>query len=202
MSMWKIFINGVYKENPILRLALALCPSLAVSNTALNGLAMGICLLFVMVCSEVIVSLTRKVIHQRIRVPAYLTITATIVTLLEQFLHAWFPEIHKNLGVFVALIVVFAIILARCEVFASKNSVGKSFFDGLGMGTGFLLSMVIIGMIRELFGSGSIFGQQIMFEGYQPVLILVLSPGAFLVVGLLMGFINWIERKFTPKGVK
>ncbi|MFH1449181.1 MAG: electron transport complex subunit RsxE [bacterium] len=200
--MWKIFINGVYKENPILRLALALCPSLAVSNTALNGLAMGICLLFVMVCSEVIVSLTRKVIHQRIRVPAYLTITATIVTLLEQFLHAWFPEIHKNLGVFVALIVVFAIILARCEVFASKNSVGKSFFDGLGMGTGFLLSMVIIGMIRELFGSGSIFGQQIMFEGYQPVLILVLSPGAFLVVGLLMGFINWIERKFTPKGVK
>jgi electron transport complex protein RnfE len=193
--MWKIFINGVLKENPIFRLALALCPSLAVSNTAFNGLAMGLCLLFVIICVEVVVSLVRNLIHHRIRVPAYLVITAVIVTMLESSLHAWLPAVHRNLGMFIALIVVFAIILARAEVFASRNTVGKSFIDGLGMGVGFALAMVLIGIIREILGSGSLFGVNIMGPRFEPVLIMVLSPGAFLVVGLLMGFFNWIERK-------
>jgi electron transport complex protein RnfE len=200
--MWSIFINGVFKENPIFRLALALCPSLAVSNTALNGLAMGICLLVVIVLSELIVSLARNVIHPRIRVPAYLAVTAVIVTILEQVVHAFLPEVHKSLGLFIPLIVVFAIILARCEVFASKNTVGRTLMDGLGMGTGFLLAMVIIGIIREWFGAGSIFGYQVMPLNYEPVLIMVLSPGAFLVVGLLMGLFNWIERRITQNNIK
>lgn len=193
--MWKIFINGVFKENPIFRLALALCPSLAVSNTAFNGLAMGLCLLIVITAVEVIVSSVRKLIHPRIRVVAYLAITAVVVTILESSLHAWLPQVHRSLGMFIALIVVFAIILARVEVFASKNTPGRAFIDGLGMGSGFALAMVLIGVIREILGSGSLFGINIMGPRFEPVLIMVLSPGAFLVVGLLMGFFNWMERK-------
>ncbi|MEW6621517.1 MAG: electron transport complex subunit E [bacterium] len=195
--MLKIFLNGVFNENPIFRLALALCPSLAVSNTAFNGLGMGLCVLFVITSSNVIVSLARNVIHHKIRVPAYLTIIAVLVTLVESFLHAYLPALYASLGMFIALIVVFAIILARAEVFASKNPVGKSFLDGLGMGTGFTLAMVVLGVIREILGSGSIFGYDVMGHNFKPVLMMLFSPGAFLLVGLLMGFFNWYERRFT-----
>lgn len=191
--MLKIFLNGVFKENPIFRLALALCPSLAVSNTAFNGLGMGICVLFVITASNTIVSLTRGLINPRIRIPAYLVIISVLVTLAESFIHAYLPALYESLGIFIALIVVFAIILARAEVYASKNPVGKSFMDGLGMGTGFLLAMLLLGIIRELFGSGSIFGYNILGTNFKPVLILLSSPGAFLLVGLLMGFFNWYE---------
>ncbi|MEW6607813.1 MAG: electron transport complex subunit RsxE [bacterium] len=195
--MLKIFLNGVFNENPIFRLALALCPSLAVSNTAFNGLGMGLCVLFVITSSNVIVSLARNVIHHKIRVPAYLTIIAVLVTLVESFLHAYLPALYASLGMFIALIVVFAIILARAEVFASKNPVGKSFLDGLGMGTGFAMAMVVLGVIREILGSGSIFGYDVMGPNFKPVLMMLFSPGAFLLVGLLMGFFNWYERRFT-----
>jgi electron transport complex protein RnfE len=198
--MWKIFLNGVFNENPIFRLALALCPSLAVSNTAFNGLGMGLCLLFVITSSNVTISLARNIIHPKIRIPAYLTIIAVLVTIVELFLHAYIPELHKALGMFIALMVVFAIILARAEVFASKNPVNKAFMDGLGMGVGFALAMVLIGIIRELLGSGSIFGYNIMPANFKPVLMMILSPGAFLLVGLLMGFFNWYERRFTKQG--
>jgi len=198
--MLKIFFNGIFKENPIFRLALALCPSMAVSNTAFNGLGMGVCVLFVITSSNVIISAARHLIHPKIRIPAYLTIIAVLVTILESFLHAYIPTLHKSLGMFVALIVVFAIILARAEVFASKNTVSKSLMDGLGMGIGFTLAMVLLGIIREVLGSGSIFGYNIMGPNFKPVLMMILSPGAFLVVGLLMGFFNWYERRFTAGG--
>ncbi|MFH1564007.1 MAG: electron transport complex subunit RsxE [Nitrospirota bacterium] len=197
--MLKIFLNGIFKENPIFRLALALCPSLAVSNTAFNGLGMGLCLLFVITSSNVIISSARNLIHPKIRVPAYLTVIAALVTMVEAFLHAYIPTLHKSLGMFIALMVVFAIILARAEVFASKNTVKKSLMDGLGMGLGFTLAMVLIGIIRELFGNGSIFGYNIMGPNFRPVLIMLFSPGAFLLVGLLMGFFNWYERRFTKE---
>lgn len=198
--MFKIFLNGVFKENPIFRLALALCPSLAVSNTAFNGLGMGLCLLFVITSSNVIISACRNLIHHKIRVPAYLTIIAVLVTMVEAFLHAYIPALHKSLGMFIALMVVFAIILARAEVFASKNTVLKSLMDGLGMGLGFALAMVLLGIIREVLGSGSIFGYNIMGPYFKPVLMMILSPGAFLLVGLLMGLFNWYERRFIAGG--
>lgn len=198
--MWKIFLNGAFKENPIFRLALALCPSLAVSNTAFNGLGMGICVLFVMTGSNTIVSLTRRLINPKVRIPAYLVIIAVLVTLVESFLHAYVPVLYESLGIFIALIVVFAIILARAEVYASKNPVGRSFMDGLGMGTGFLLAMVLLGVIREILGSGSIFGFNVLGANFKPVLILILSPGAFLLVGILMGFFNWYERSLRVRG--
>lgn len=195
--MLKIFLNGIFNENPIFRLALALCPSLAMSNTAFNGLGMGLCLLFVITSSNVIISLTRNIIHPKIRIPAYLTVIAVLVTIVELFLHAYIPALHKVLGMFIALMVVFAIILARAEIFASKQPVSKSFMDGLGMGVGFTLAMLLIGIIREVLGSGAIFGYNIMGANFKPVLIMILSPGAFLLVGLLMGFFNWYERRFT-----
>ncbi len=195
--MLKIFLNGIFKENPIFRLALALCPSLAVSNTAFNGLGMGLCLLFVITSSNVIISSVRNLIHPKIRIPAYLTIIAVLVTMVEAFLHAYVPALHKSLGIFIALMVVFAIVLARAEVFASKNTVWKSLMDGLGMGLGFALAMVLLGIIRELLGSGSVFGYNIMGQNFKPILIMLFSPGAFLLVGLLMGFFNWYERRFT-----
>ncbi len=194
-SLREIFLNGILKENPILRLALALCPSLAVSTTAINGLGMGLCVLFVMTGTNVVVSIFRKVIHPKIRIPAYLAIIATLVTIVESILHAYFPQLYEALGMFIALIVVFAIILARAEVFASKHTIIPSFIDGVSMGIGFTASMFLIGSIREILGAGTILGESILGPNYQPVVIMLLSPGAFLIVGILMGFFNWLERR-------
>lgn len=194
--MFKIFLNGIFNENPIFRLALGLCPALAVSNTALNGLGMGLCILFIITFSNVIISCVRRLIHPKIRIPAYLTIIAVLVTIVDAFLQIYIPDLHKSLGIFVALIVVFTIPLARAEVFASKNKVSKAFMDGLGMGVGFTLAMILLGIIREILGFGTIFGYDITAPNFRPVLIMTLPPGAFLLVGLLMGFFNWYGRKF------
>ena len=193
MSLWQIFYKGLFEQNPIFRLALSLCPALAVTSTALNGLAMGLSVLFVITANNTVVSIFRKYINPTVRVPVFITIIATLVTVVQLVLAAYFPDLHRALGIYLALIVVFAIILARAEVFAMKNTVVPSFFDGLGMGTGFAGAMVLVGVIRELLGSGTVFGWQVLGSWYDPALILILPPGGFLVIGLLIGGFNLLE---------
>jgi len=191
-NLWEIFYKGVFAQNPIFRLALSLCPALAVTSTATNALAMGLSVMFVITCNNVVVSLSRKWVNPKVRVPVYITSIATIVTVVQLVLEAYFPILFKELSIYLALIVVFAIILARAEVFAAKNTVVPSFFDGFGMGFGFAVAMVGIGIIRELFGAGTIFGTQIMGSSYDPALIMILPPGGFILIGLMIASFNLI----------
>lgn len=193
MNLWKEFYKGLFDQNPIFRLALSLCPALAVTSTATNALGMGLSVMFVITMNNIVVSLTRKWVNPTVRVPVYITSIATIVTLVQLLLQAYLPVLYKELGIYLALIVVFAIILARAEVFAAKNGIVLSAVDGLGMGAGFTLAMLLIGIIRELFGIGTIFGAQIMPSGYNPPLIMILAPGGFLLIGLLIGFFNLLS---------
>ena len=182
-------------ENPIFVLALSLCPALATTSSVKNALTMGLSVMFVITVNNTVVSITRKWVNPKVRVPVYITSIATIVTLVQLLLQAYFPLAYKALGIYLALIVVFAIILARAEVFASKNGVVPSFFDGLGMGSGFALAMVVIGSIRELFGNGSIFGIKILGSWYHPALIMILPAGAFILIGYLVaGFKMYNEH--------
>lgn len=201
-ELWHIFYKGLFDENPIFRLSLSLCPALAVTTTAANALTMGLCVLFVITANNVVVSVTRKVVNPKVRVPVYITSIATIVTFVQLILQAYFPVLYKNLGIYLALIVVFAIILARAEVFASKNPVFPSFLDGLGMGCGFTIAMLTIGIIRELFGMGSIFGVQILGSWYNPALIFILPPGAFMVIGYIIGAIKMNDARKAKLNVK
>jgi len=201
-ELWKIFYKGLFDENPIFRLALSLCPALAVTTTALNALTMGLSVLFVITANNVIVSLTRNVVNPKVRVPVYITSIATIVTVVQLILQAYLPLLYKALGIYLSLIVVFAIILARAEVFASKNKVIPSFADGLGMGVGFTLAMVLIGIIRELFGMGTIFGVTILGTWYNPALIFILPPGAFIVIGYLIGIMKIFDERKTKLKAK
>lgn len=185
-ELWNIFKKGIIAENPIFVLALSLCPALAVTSTATNALTMGLSVLFVITVNNSVVSLTRKLVNPKVRVPVYITSIATIVTLVQLLLQAFFPLLYKALGIYLALIVVFAIILARAEVFASKNPVIPSFFDGLGMGSGFALAMVSVGMVRELLGAGSIFGFKVLGVWYNPALIMILPPGGFILIGYMV----------------
>lgn len=195
MRVVKEFFKGVYQENPIFRLALGLCPTLAVTSSVVNGLGMGLAATFVLVGSNFIISLVRKLIPKRIRIPCFIVVIATFVSLVEMVMQAYSPQLYKSLGIFVPLIVVNCIILGRAEAFASRNGIGLSLLDGLGMGTGFTLALVIIGTIRELLGSGKLFGHIILGSRYNPALLFILPPGAFLTIGLLMGLFNYIEKK-------
>jgi len=199
-ELWKIFSKGLVDENPIFILALSLCPALAVTTSVINGLAMGLTVLFVITANNAVVSITRKWVNQKVRVPVYITSIATIVTVVQLALQAYFPSLYKELGIYLALIVVFAIILARAEVFASKNKVIPSFFDGLGMGCGFTIAMVSIGIIRELLGNGTILGYAVFGSWYNPALIMILPPGAFMLIGYMIGAIKLNnERKERKK---
>lgn len=204
-ELWKIFSKGLFAENPIFRLALSLCPALAVTTTAANALTMGLSVMFVITANNTVVSITRRWVNPKVRVPVYITSIATIVTVVQLVLQAAAPLLYKQLGIYLALIVVFAIILARAEVFASKNSVIPSFLDGLGMGCGFTLAMLSIAVIRELFGAGTIFGFTIFGSWYNPALIMVLPPGAFILMGYMTGGFNLIQeylKKHTQKHTK
>jgi len=185
-ELWKIFSKGLVLENPIFVLALSLCPALAVTTSVVNALTMGLSVTFVMSMNNLVVSITRKWVNPKVRVPIYITSIATIVTVVELLLQAFLPLLYKELGIYLQLIVVFAIILARAEVFASKNSPVPSFVDGFGMGMGFTLSMIIVGTIRELIGNGSILGFNVLGQAYQPALIMILPPGAFILIGYLV----------------
>ncbi len=188
------FSKGIHKENPIFGLALGLCPALAVSTSVINGLGMGLAATFVLLGSNVIISSIRKTIPHKIRIPCFIVIIATFVTIVELIMAAYLPALSKQLGIFVPLIVVNCIIMCRAEAYAAKNSVGRSLFDALGMGAGFTLGLVLISAIRESLGSGRLFGY-VLVHGYQPVLTLALAPGALLVLGLLLGLSNLIFKK-------
>lgn len=201
-ELWNIFKKGIFAENPIFVLALSLCPALAVTTTALNALTMGLSVLFVITMNNIVVSFTRKLVNPKVRVPIYITSIATIVTVVQLLLQAFFPLLYKSLGIYLSLIVVFAIILARAEVFASKNKVIPSLFDGLGMGSGFALAMLSIGIIRELLGNGTIFGIRLLGDWYNPALIMILPPGAFILIGYMVAGYKIIIQKADSRKVQ
>jgi len=194
-GIWKDFTNGIIRENPVLRLMIGLCPLLAVSNTAINGFGMGVATFFVLVFSNIVVSMIRKFVPNQVRIPVFIIIISTFVTITDLVMAAFAPELHRNLGVFVPLIVVNCIILGRAEAFAYRKPVLNSLADGLGMGLGFTLIITLIGVIRELLGSGQIFGWTVLGAWFEPAIVMILPPGAFLTIGFLMGLLNKLEKK-------
>ncbi|MBQ6961419.1 MAG: electron transport complex subunit E [Clostridia bacterium] len=198
-SLGKVFFNGIIPENPTFRLVLGTCPTLAVTSSALNGLGMGAAATFVLVCSNIAISLLRKFIPDQVRIPAFIVVICTFVTMVQLLMQAFLPSLYESLGIFIPLIVVNCIILARAEAFASKNPPLASACDGLGMGIGFTLALTLIGSIRELIGSGSIFGQNVLGASYEPMLLIVLASGGFLTFGLLLGVFNLIVKKIEKK---
>ncbi|MDP2912152.1 MAG: electron transport complex subunit E [Candidatus Omnitrophota bacterium] len=193
-KLFKEFFKGIGSENPIFRLVLGLCPALAVSTTVVNGLGMGVAATFVLLGSNIIISLIRKFIPDQIRIPCFIVIIATFVTIVELTMKAYAPELSRALGIFVPLIVVNCIVLGRAEAFACKQGVLASIMDALGMGIGFTLALTLISSIREMMGNGTILGFLVL-KNFEPVLYIVLAPGALLVIGLLIGGINYISRK-------
>jgi len=194
MNLLKTFINGIIEENPVFRLLLGMCPTLAVTTSVLNGIGMGAAATFVLVSSNIIVSSIRNITPHRIRIPVFIIVIASFTTIVDLFLNAFLPGLHKSLGIFIPLIVVNCIIFGRAEAFASKNPIRTSFFDGLGMGVGFTLALILISAVRELFGSGTILGLSLFGPNYNPALIMILPPGAFLALGLLIGVMNLVGQ--------
>lgn len=188
------FSKGIFLENPTFRLALGLCPTLAVSTSVINGFGMGVAATFVIVGSNAIVSAIRDLIPGKIRIPCFIVIIATFVTIVELTMKAFFPALSNSLGIFVPLIVVNCIVLARAEAFASRYGVARSVFDGLGMGIGFTAALVIISAIREFLGNGTILGLMVI-RGFEPALLFILAPGALLVIGLLIGAVNYFSER-------
>lgn len=200
-SLTKEFTKGILVENPVLRLVLGTCPTLAVTTAALNGLGMGIAALVVLVCSNAVISALRNVIPDRVRIPAYITIIATFVTVIQMFIKAYLPAINNALGIYLPLIVVNCIILGRAEMFASKNKVLPSILDGLGMGVGFTCTLVIMGAIRELLGCGTIFGLAVTKGHIEPMLIMIMAPGGFFVFGVLIALANKLAARVGKEPV-
>ena len=190
----KTLLNGIFKENPTFALVLGMCPTLATTTSAVNGMSMGLATTFVLICSNVVISMLKNVIPDKVRIPAFIVVIATFVTIVEMLMKAHTPAIYDVLGLFIPLIVVNCIVLGRAEAFAAKNSVGLSALDGIGMGLGFTLSLTVIGIIRELLGTGTCFGQHIIPDNYG-MLLFVLAPGAFIVLGLLMGLFQKYVKK-------
>ncbi len=189
-TMRGIFINGIVNENPIFRLVLGTCPTIAVTTSMMNAIGMGGVATFVLICSNMIIALLKDFIPDKVRIPSFIVIIAMFVTIVQLFLKGFLPELNESLGLFIPLIVVNCIILGRAEAFASKHSVRASLFDGLGMGIGFTLALLMISFVRELLGNGSLFGYQVLPDGYEPALMFILAPGGFLVFGLLMALVN------------
>ncbi|MBD3321012.1 MAG: RnfABCDGE type electron transport complex subunit E [Chitinivibrionales bacterium] len=186
--------RGIIAENPILVLALGLCPALAVSTSLQNGLGMGCAATFVLICSNIIISLIKKWIPEKVRIPCYIVIIATFVTIVELTLKAYFPELNNQLGIFVPLIVVNCVILGRAEAFASKNNLGRSIIDGFVMGLGFTLALCILAIIREVLGSNKLWGLKV-FPGFRPMTIFILAPGGFFTIAFVMAMINYFRQK-------
>ena len=199
-EMSERFLNGVFKENPTFVLLLGMCPTLAVTTSAKNGLGMGITTLVVLALSNLFISLLRKIIPDKIRIPAFIVIIASFVTMVELLLNAYLPGLYKALGLYIPLIVVNCIILGRAEAYAYSHSPLLSLFDGLGMGTGFTFALTIIGAVRELLGAGTIFGANVMPKGYVPVSIFIMAPGAFFVLALLTAIQNKVKEIGERKG--
>jgi len=200
----EVLTNGILKENPVLRLVLGTCPTLAVTTMASNAIGMGVAATFVLICSNVVISALRNIIPNQVRIPAYVTIIAGFVSVVQMLVKAYMPALDKSLGVFLPLIVVNCIILGRAEMFASKNGVGASALDGLGMGIGFTLTLLLMSSIREILGAGTWFGYQIIPASIDPFTIMTSAPGGFFVFGALMAAATLLttprKKKESPSG--
>ena len=194
MSLWQEFSKGIWRENAVFKLVLGMCPLLAVTSSAADGLGMGLASTFVLVCSNLVVSLLRRLIPPRVRIPAFIVIIASFVTVVQLAMEAYFYSMHKSLGIFIPLIVVNCLILGRAEAFASRNGLRMALADGVGMGLGFTLALFMLGAVRELFGAGTLLGVSVFGAGYQPLLLMILPPGAFIALGLLLAAMNRFEQ--------
>lgn len=193
MNNFKVLMNGIIKENPTFVLLLGMCPTLGTTSSALNGMSMGLATTFVLVCSNVVISLIKNLIPDMVRIPAFIVVIASFVTALQMCMQAFVPDIYATLGLFIPLIVVNCIILGRAEAFASKNRLVPSFFDGVGMGLGFTIALTVLGAVREILGTGKIFGLEVWPEDYG-MLMFVLAPGAFIVLGYLIAIVNKLKK--------
>jgi electron transport complex protein RnfE len=193
MNQWKNFSKGFFKDNPVFVMLLGMCPTLGVTSSAINGLGMGLATLFVLVMSNLVVALIKDFVPDKVRIPAFIVIIASFVTVVEMVMQAYLPALFEALGLFIPLIVVNCLVLGRAEAFASKNTLGSSIIDGMGMGLGFSMALTMLGAIRELLGSGKIFGLSLFSENYG-MLIFVLAPGAFIALGYLTAFINKVRK--------
>lgn len=196
------FLRGIWRENPVLVQMLGLCPTLAVTNSVANSLVMGVATWFVLVASSLFVSSLKRFVPHEVRISTYVLIIATFVTIADMLLQATVPAIHKALGAFVALIVVNCIILARQEAFAAKQPVGRSLLDAAGSGLGFMITLVIMGAVREVLGSGTLLGMSVFGPGYEPWVIFVLPPGGFLTLGMVLLVLSWIRRRRAPAKIR
>ena len=190
MTLGQEFRKGFWRDNAVFRLLLGLCPALAVTTSAENGLGMGLATTFVLVCSNIVVSSLRQFIPAKVRIPSFIVVIASFVTVVQLCMEAFFYDLHKALGIFIPLIVVNCLILGRAEAFASKNRLTPAVVDGVGMGLGFTLALFVLGAVRELFGSGSLLGYAVFGAEYQPLLLMILPPGAFIAMGLLLAAMN------------
>ena len=193
MNNFKVLMNGIVKENPTFVLLLGMCPTLGTTSSAINGMGMGLATLFVLVCSNVVISLIKRLVPDMVRIPIFIVVIASFVTLLQMVMQAYVPALYATLGLFIPLIVVNCILLGRAEAFAAKNNAVSSFFDGLGMGLGFTIALTLLGGVREFLGSGKLFNIAIMPEDYG-MLIFVLAPGAFIVLGYLIAIVNRLKK--------
>ena len=193
----KTILDKIIKENPVFVLLLGMCPTLAISTSVSNAIGMGLSATAVLIGSNIVISACRKVIPSKIRIAAFIVVIASFVTMIQMFLQAYVPSLYKSLGIYIPLIVVNCIILGRAEAFASKNPVGASFIDGLGIGLGFTVALVILASVRELLGSGTILGFSVFGAGYKPVSMAILPPGGFIVLGIVLGVIAVIRRKIN-----
>ena len=194
--------NGIVKENPTFVLMLGMCPTLAVTTSAKNGIGMGLATMVVLIMSNLMISLLRKIIPDAVRVPVYITIIASFVTVIEMVMHAYVKDLYDSLGIYIPLIVVNCIILGRAESYANKNNAILSIFDGVGIGIGFTIGLTMIGLVRELLGNGTIFGLQIMPKSYEPISIFIMAPGAFFVLAMLCAVQNKLKLKGANRHVK
>jgi len=192
-SNLKVLFNGLLKENPIFVLLLGMCPTLGTTSSAINGMSMGLATTFVLICSNVVISLLKNIIPDKVRIPAFIVVIATFVTIVEMVMQAYIPALFDSLGLFIPLIVVNCIVLGRAEAFAAKNNPFKSMLDGLGMGLGFTFALTLLGTVRELLGTGQVFSISLYPESYG-ILIMVLAPGAFIALGYLIAIINKIRK--------
>ena len=194
MSNWKTFTKGLIKENPLLVLLLGCCPTLATTTSAINGMSMGLATTFVLIMSNLVISLLKNFIPDKVRIPCFIVVIASFVTVVQLVMQAYVPDIYETLGLFIPLIVVNCIVLGRAEAFASKNPVWPSILDGAGMGLGFTFALTVLGSIREILGSGSIFNYRFLADDAQTILIFVLAPGAFIALGYLIALVNRLKK--------
>ena len=199
VTMRGVFVNGILNENPIFRLVLGVCPTLAATTSATNGLGMGLVATFVLLGSNMVISMLRNLIPDKVRIPAFIVVISTFVTIVQMLIQAFVPSLYESLGLFIPLIVVNCIILARAEAFAAKNSVMHSAADGLGMGLGFTAALILLGSIRELLGNGTIFENAVFGANFEPMLLAVMAPGGFIVFGLVLGIINAVVNRVSAK---